>query len=76
MHRHYMKNTLTQCSAEAWHNLSDTSFQLQHEDWSFVDGVLLEAVEADRAEGGTEVDPPREGEGRCKRCSSRADASR
>ncbi len=28
------------------------------------------------AEAGTEVDPPREGEGCCRRCSSRADASR
>lgn len=34
---------------------------------------LLEAVEADRAELGPEVDPP--GEGRCRRRSSMADAS-
>ncbi len=73
---HCMKSTLTQCFAGAWHNLSGTSFHLQQEDWCLVDQVLLEAVEADRAEAGTEVDPPREGEGCCRRCSSRVDASR
>ena len=36
-------------------------------------GDIPEAVEADRAEEGPEVDPL--GEGHCRHCSSKADAS-